>query len=244
MGSGHRIIGFPLLACLACALLANFVLSQSKLNIMPAWENVPPPPSSISAAAAFLGDKELAYRTTSLSIQQFGSLTGQYKALKDYNYDNLGKWFWMTHDLNERSEYIPFLAGYYFGATQNAQQLYPVIEYLRMVGKDPYAEKWRWLGQAVFLARHRLNDNKLALELADELAATYKPGMPAWPLQMKAIIASDIGEKELAYGMMVEILKNDADKMDPVEANFMLDYICNKILSPVQKKQDALCHGQ
>ena len=61
---------------------------------------------------------------------------------------------------------------------------------------------------------------------------------------MKAIIASDMGEKEMAYDMMVEMLRTESDKMHPNEVNFMLDYICNKILSPVQKGRDALCQGQ
>lgn len=139
---------------------------------------------------------------------------------------------------------MPFLAAYYFSGTQNPEQLYPVVDYLRVVGKYPEADKWRWLGQAVILAKHKLKNQPLALELAQELAATYRPGMPAWPKQMPAIVASDMGDKELAYSLMVEILKSSADTMHPNEVNFMVDYICNTILSPVQKAGDALCKGQ
>ncbi len=227
----------------AVAFSAQLALWTYSSREHPNWANVPEPPSSVAVAAAFLGDREVGYRTSVLALQAFGNETGRDHALKDYNYDNVGKWLMMTDQLNSESEYAPWLAGYYFGSTQNPEQLYPVIEYLRKVGKYPEKDKWRWLGQAVFLAKHKLKNDKLALELADELAETYRPGMPAWPLQMKAIVASEMGEKDMAYGMIVEMLKNDTVGMDPTEVNFMVDYLCNTILSPVQKKQDELCKG-
>ncbi len=233
-----------LVVVFCCALLANISMSHYTKDMKSRWGNVPRPPSALGITSAFLGDKELAFRSSSIVLQSFGNETGQVQALKDYNYKHLGLWFDMEDQLNHRSDYIPFLAAYYFGATQTPSELGPVIEYLRRVGKNPEGEKWRWLGQAVFLARHRMKDNKLALQLAEEMADTYRPGMPAWPLQMKAIIASDIGDKELAYSMMVEMLRTESGSMHPNEVKFMLDYICNTILSPVQKGRDALCKGQ
>lgn len=237
-------LGFGLILFFLAMLTANiglWIYSHAKL---PQWANVPPAPSALSVQSAFLGDRELAYRASVITLQNFGNLTGEVKALKDYNYDHLGQWFNLSDQLNKISDYTPFLAGYYFGASQNVEQLYPVIAYLRKVGKYPEADKWRWLGQAVFLAKHRLKNDQLALELADELAATYKPGMPAWPLQMRAILASQMGDKDMAHGMMLEILKSSSDKMDPVEVNFMVDYICNTINTPAEKAKDPLCEGK
>ncbi|HNQ92110.1 MAG TPA: hypothetical protein PKI93_04190 [Alphaproteobacteria bacterium] len=235
---------FPLTVFFTLALAANVLLWNSSSKMQPRWANVPPPPTAAGLSASFLGDREMAYRTSAVALQSFGNGMTEVQALKDYNYDYLRKWFFLADKLNHKSDYVPFLAAYYFGATQNPQQLYPVIDYLRTVGKYPEKNKWWWLGQAVYLARHKLNDQKFALQLAEELAGTYHLGMPAWPLQMKAIIASDIGDKELAYGMMVEMLKSGADTMPPQEINFMLDYICNHILTPVQKGKDALCQGR
>lgn len=228
----------------ALILLANLLFWTHSSHMQPKWANVPPAPSATGITASFLGDKEMAYRSSAIALQGFGNTIGQEQALKDFHYDDLGKWFFLSDQLNKRSDYVPFLAAYYFGATQNPKQLYPVIRYLRTVGKYPEGDKWRWLGQAVFLARHRLKDQKFALQLAEELADTYRPGMPAWPLQMKAIIASDIGDKDLAYGMMIEMIKSEGDQMDPIEVNFMVNYICNTILTPVQKAQNALCQKE
>ena len=210
---------------------------------LPQWANVPPAPSTVSATVAFLGDKEMAYRSISIILQSFGNNTGQIQALKDYNYPNLGTWFDLADKLNKQSNYVPFLAAYYFGGSQDPSKLMPVINYLRRVGTYPYEDKWRYLGQAVFLAKHKMKDTQLALELADELAKTYKSGMPAWPLQMKAIIASEMGEKEMAYNLMVDAITNKNEGMDPVEIKYMIDQVCNHILTPIERAKNPLCEN-
>jgi hypothetical protein len=224
-------------------ILLNLAVWSQTSRKLPEWANVPVAPSITTATATFLGDKELAYRSLALTLQSFGNLTGRVKALQDYNYDNLATWFWLSDGLNSKSNYVPFLASYYFSGSQDPSKLRPLIEYLRHVGKQPEPEKWRHLGQAVYLANHKLKDTQLALELADELALTYKPntGMPAWPLQMKAIIASGIGEKEMAYNLLVDVIKNKKSDLDPAEINYMLDQICNNILTAEQKIKDPLC---
>lgn len=229
---------------LAGTILLNLGVWFNSSPRLPEWANVPPAPSVVGATASFLGDAELAYRSLALTLQSFGNDTGQVQALKDYNYENLGTWFDVTDHLNPHSDYVPFLAGYYFGGSQDPSKLMPVIQYLRRVGTYPEADKWRYLGQAVFLAYHKMKKPELALELADELAKTYKPGMPAWPLQMKAILASKMGEKEMAYNMMLDAIQNKKEGLDPIEINYMVDQICNHILTPEQRKTNPLCENQ
>lgn len=214
--------------------------TQKRLAV---WANVPPAPSTISTTIAFLGDKEMAYRSLALTLQSFGNDTGQVQALKNYNYKNLGTWFDLTDSLNPHSNYVPFLAGYYFGGSQDPSQLMPVITYLRRVGAYPEPDKWRYLGQATFLAYYKMKEDNLALELADELAKTYRAGMPAWPLQMKAILASKMGEREMAYNLMLDAIQNKKEGVDPIEINYMVDQICNHILTPEKRKINPLCEN-
>lgn len=223
------------------ALLLNLAVWFNSSPRLPEWANVPIAPSTVGTTAVFLGDTELAYRSMALTIQSFGNDTGQIQALKDYNYENLGTWFDLADHLNPLSDYVPFLAAYYFGGSQDPTKLMPVINYLQRVGKYPEPEKWRYLGQAVFLANHKMKDTALAMQLADELAKTYKPGMPAWPLQMKSILAEKMGEKEMAYNMMLDALQNQKEGLDPVEVNYMVDQICFHILTPEQNKANPLC---
>jgi hypothetical protein len=96
----------------------------------------------------------------------------------------------------------------------------------------------------VFLARHKMKNMPLAMELSKELAATYKPGMPGWVAQMPAIVASGMGEQEMAYNMMLDTLQTKGAGMDSAEINYMIDEICNHILTPAQKVTDKLCSGK
>lgn len=229
---------------LGIILILNVAVWYSSSSRLPRWANVPPAPSEVGATASFLGDEELAYRSIAITLQSFGNATGQVMALKDYHYKNLGTWFDLGDSLNQKSNYVPFLAGYYFAGNQDPSKLMPVINYLRRVGAYSDEDKWRYLGQAVYLARHKMKNMPLAMELAKELAATYKTGMPAWVIQMPAIVASGMGEQEMAYNLMLDTLQNKSAGMDPAEINYMLDEICNRILTPQQKQSNKMCVGQ
>lgn len=224
-------------------LLINCAVWVYSSPLLPKWDNVPLAPSKIGATVAFLGDKEMAYRSLAITMQSFGNDTGQVMALKDYNYKNLGTWFDLGDQLNPHSDYVPFLAAYYFAGSQDPSKLMPVITYLRRVGTYSEPDKWRYLGQAVFLARHKMKNMPLALELADELAKSYKYklGMPLWPLQMRAIIASDMGEKEMAYNLMLDTLQTKGKDVDPSETSYMVNKICNDLLVGEARAKNPLC---
>lgn len=213
--------------------------------IEPQWLNVPDAPSEELITMTFLGDSEMAYRAMGLVLQNMGDLDGRVTPIKDYNFYHLENWFFLLDKLNSTSNFIPYLAAFYFGATQNPAQLDQVIPYLQQASKaDAGYEKWRWLVQAMFLARHRQNDMAKALALAEELAARNDPDTPIWTKQMQAFIRADMGEKEAAYGIIVSMLKEAVktpEKFDPAEIFFMKDYICNRLLEDADRAAHPLC---
>lgn len=226
--------------CIA-AFIAHAAFSIHNRGIKSAWANVPPVPAGNTASMLALGDKELAYRMIGITLQNLGDSGGDVTPLKDYDYDRLGQWFYLEDKLDPHSNFVPLLAAYYYGSTQNPAQLDPVIDYLKMVGMRPEGQKWRWLAQAVYLARFRQHDFKKARGLADTLAASYRPGMPSWTLQMPAFIATDEGDKKAAYDIMISILKDSSDKLNPNEVNFMVWYICSQILDKTEASANPLC---
>ncbi len=231
---------FLLLFAANCAAWWHMRYMQSE------WANVPPPPSVHSAAMGALGDRQFAYRTGALMLQNFGDTGGRSTRLDHYDFDKLGAWFRMEDGLDPTSSYIPYLASFYYGATQNGAQLRPVVDYLASVGRraeDDHSgiPQWRWMGQAVYLARFRLNDLPLALTLANELAAMDRPGMPAWTKQMPAFVMNAQGDKAAAYALMMSILKDDSRKMQKAEVNFMIWYICKRLLDDKQAAADPVC---
>lgn len=205
------------------------------------WANVPPPPGEAGASLMTLGDPQLAYRMTGLMLQNFGDTGGRTTPLQDYNYEHLGLWFYRADQLDPISNHVPLLAAYYFGATQDPSMLGPVIDYLAHVGRRGADQKWRWLGQAIHLARFRMEDTDLALELAHELAGLDEPDMPGWARQMPVFILNAQGDRESAYDFMVGVLREEAENMHPNEVNFMAWYICEQLLTEDEAAVNPIC---
>lgn len=226
-------------------LLANFAFWVHARKIQLPWENVPPPPRVETAALSGLGDSEISYRMTGYMLQNLGNVGGRFEALKNYDYDRLGQWFFVAQSLDDRASYVPFMAAYYFGSIQEdeAGKLDPVIDYLVAEGQKPYPQKWRWLAQAVYLARFKQHDMDKALKLAN-LLANLKTDTAPWARQMPAFIHMQMGDKQAAYEVMIRMLASEHDSLDPNEVNAMRDYICTRTLTKGEAAKNPLCQPE
>lgn len=223
------------------ALVANIAFWTSSKKLLPTWGNVPPVPSKASVSSSALGDDEIAYRLVGYFLQNSGNVGGHYEALKDYDYAELRKWFALSEQLDVRSNYVPFLAAYYYGALEDpAQKLDDVIDYLAEHGQQPYPQKWRWLAHAVYLSKYKQNNAPKALEYAKTLSA-LKTDVAPWGRQMVAFVQLDMGNKEAAYEFMVRLLASEKDKVHPNEVNEMVRFICTRALEPAQALKNPLC---
>ena len=232
------LICFGFLAAYACVFNAS---STMKVK----WANVPPPPSRAAAVISALGDRQYAFRTGALMLQNFGDVGWDTTPLKDYDYDKVGQWLRLQDQLDPLSSHTPYIAAYYFGGSQDPSKIRPVIDYLAMVGRRPgkgaVLPNWRWMVQAVYLARFKYGDMQLALNLANELAAMYRPGMPAWVREMPAYVMNAKGDKASAYALMMSNLKSNASTMQPQEVTSTMHYICQVLLSPAEAKDNPMC---
>ena len=212
-----------LIAVLVALALQVAFWSQTR-HLRAGWEGVPPAPSRAVARALALGDNQFLYRTATYTLQNMGDEGGRVTPLTDYDYVRLGRWFALLDGLDPESDYLPVLAGYYFGATQKTGDVRVVVDYLaRLAARDP-GRNWRWYVHAVFLARHRIGDMELALSLAERLAAIEAPGLPVWTRQMPAFVLADLGENEAARAIIEAILLTDPN-LAPAEINFMQDFL-------------------
>ena len=215
---------------LAGALLLNILFWRGSSDLYAKWEGVPPVPSREGAVMMALGDPEFAYRLGAITLQNLGDSGGRVTPIKDYSYNMLGGWFWLLHSLDPASDHVPMLAAYYFGATRVPSDVAVVVDYLSKIGVNPVGSKWRWLVHAVFLARHRLSDPDLALDLAYKLSKMQPVGdtLPAWARQMPALILEDKGDREDARRLLKELLLS-AQAFHPNEINFMVNYLVDTL---------------
>jgi hypothetical protein len=208
------------------------------------WMNVPTAPNIKTMNIVSLGDNQFAYRQIGVMLQNLGNAGGRSETLDKYDFKKLKDWFFLSSALDPKSVFIPYMAAYYFGAVNNPEKLRDVIEYLRVVGTDDQPRSWRWMAQAVHLARYGVRDMDLAVALAQELAASKDKTLPVWARQMPAFVLTAKGEKEAAYTVLINLLKSEAETLPPEEVNATRDYICTRILDPAQSKAHPLCQTQ
>ena len=193
---------------------------------------VPQVPSEVAVNALSLGDKQFYFRYLGFIIQNAGDSWGRFTALRDYDYQELAQWFALLDQLDPVSNYIPSLAGYYYSHTQNRQDTIYVVRYLvKHAMRDP-KRKWWWLAQAVYIANHLLEDKALALEIAYQLANLPQTViMPLWARQMPAFIHEQLGQKQAATKIIVDLLLN-LPKLSQGEYNFMEHFIVERMEDP------------
>lgn len=211
-------------------MVGNILFWSQSRYVQSVWPNVPPVPKADRAGMLSLGDNQIMYRAYAMMLQNLGSTGGRKISFKDYDFEHLKEWFLLEDSLDPVSDAIPMLAAYYYGAVNNNEKLNYVLDYLSIVGQRPEGEKFRWLGHAVYLARHQQQDNEKALELAYKLAANKDPNLSDWAKQMPAFVLQAQGETELAYHVMLNILVSEIDTLHPNEIFYMKDYICNTLL--------------
>jgi hypothetical protein len=219
----------------------NIGLWTQTNTLRPSWGNVPPAMSERSASIMALGDREFAYRMLGLTIQNIGNTAGTTTPLKDYDYNALKNWFFLEDKLDPASDFMPNLAAYYFGFSQNNQQLTPVIDYLRVAGQRPEKDKWRWLAYAVYLARFKQGDLTTALDIANILANEKRDDIPLWARSMPAFVMSANGNKQAAYAVLMSVLSSSGKNLKPDEIFFIQNSVCTKLLTPDQAAKNKLC---
>lgn len=187
-------------ACLFLFLALTLLLWVFSNRLQAGWAGVPPVPTRQGAAMMMLGDEQFSFRFGALTLQNLGDGGGRVTPIKDYDFNKLGKWFWLLNALDPASEHVPLITAFYFGGAPDPQQIKVVVDYLAYVGQNPAGEKWRWLAHAAYLALHKMKDPGLALDLAYKLSK-MKPlsgDLPGWARQMPAFILKKQGQTESA----------------------------------------------
>lgn len=210
----------------AFALQALFWLNTRALR--PDFGLVPPVPTSEAIQALAFGDGQFLYRALGLRIQNTGDDGGRFTPLDRYDYGRLEGWFMALDGLDPVSDFVPVVAGYYFSNTPKRPDIVHVVNYLRHYARHDPARSWRWLAHAVYLARHRMKDQRLALEVARELTALDVPDMPSWARQMQVFILADLGENEAARALMLRILDTDPN-LSKEERAFISDVVRRRL---------------
>jgi hypothetical protein len=212
----------------------QFIFWFNTKEIYPDMTIIDNPPGPKAVKALSFGDEQFYYRYMALDLQNAGDGYGRFTPLKDYNYEILYRWLFLLDELDYQNNFTPAIASYYFAATQYKPDVIYIVNYLEQHYDRLPDQKWWWLGQAVYLANHKLDNNELALRLAYKLANSPSANMPMWAKQMPAFIHEQMGEDEEAFAIMIDIMKNQKS-YSQYELNFMAYFLNDRLKKFVEK---------
>ncbi len=211
-----------------------FLISQ---RIKPDFTITPLPPSRIEMDIASLGDEQFAYRMYGQLLQNAGDTFGETVPLKDYDFNKLEQWFYAVDALSSKSEYIPSIAAFYYGQSQNTEDCRYIIKYLiDHADKNPVGQ-WRWYMEAIYLGSYRMKDYEIVKPLAEKIISLNNKDVPLWAKTLVPFMIQRQGDVCSAYEMLIKINEKELQEIanDNVlsakggEYNFLLKLISEKI---------------
>ena len=190
-------------------------------NIKPDFTITPNPPSQTEKAFLSFGDNQLLYRIYAFQLQNAGDTFGETIPLKDYDYEKLEKWFYSLEELDEISDYVPSIAGFYYAQSQNPKDVIYVINYLKDHADKNPVKNWRWYSDAAYLANTKLHNHKLAVNLAQNILNINDKSIPAWARFMAIFLS----EKTDDYCKTIQLIAQIPD-------SYIKDITEDKIFGP------------
>ena len=203
------IRNYGLLLVFASLQLAYWDYTRDKL---PDLGIVPDVPGQVAVKALSFGDEEFYFRMLAYDIQNAGDTFGRFTELYKYDFKKLYAWFMLLDTLDKESDYMPFIASYYFSQTQHIADDRYVVNYLYEHSKDRPDKNYWWLGQAVYIAQHKLGDKDLALKVSTPLEQSTTA--PFWARQLPAFVRESRGEMDAAGKIMQHVIDNSKNIPD------------------------------
>ena len=131
-----------IIVCFVTLVLMQLGFWYQTKRIMPDMTILPEVPGEETVQAIALGDVQSLFRFYALRIQNAGDTFGRTTALKAYDYNKLNHWFDILDSMDDRSDYTPSLASYYFGKTPKTEDLQYIVDYLVEHAKGREETKW------------------------------------------------------------------------------------------------------
>lgn len=179
-----------------------------------------PLPSSVLRAAS-LGEPIALAQWLTLYLQAFDNQPGISIPFLELDYQRAMVWLEVILDLDPVGQYPLLMASQLYGQVPDPVKQRQMCDFVfRQFGRDP-DRRWRWLAHCAIMAKHRLNDTRLALTYADAIAK-YARHASNWARQMRIFILEDLGEREAATVLLGGLLAS-GEITDPKEIHFLTE---------------------
>ena len=165
------------------------------------------PPSATTLRALSLGEPALAARLMMLWLQAYDYQPGVSLSLRSLDYAAVEAWLSRMLELDPRFQYPLLAAARLYGEVDDPARQRRMLRFIARSFRDDPVRRWPWMAHGVVIAKHRLHDLPLALELAAALARADDQGaIPHWAKQMRIFVLEDMGELQSAKVLLGGLL--------------------------------------
>lgn len=209
------------LALLAAALASQLALKALEPRPTATAADLSRAPPIAALRLASLGEPIAAANLLSLYLQAFDTQPGISIPFKDLDYDRVEDWLIRILELDPAGQYPLLMASQVYSQVPDENKQRQMLDLVyRQFLLDPN-RRWRWLGHAAIMAKHRLHDLGLALRYARAINQhATSADIPHWAKQMHIFVLEDMGEHETAKILLGGLLASGAIT-DAHEARFL-----------------------
>ena len=168
-----------------------------------------------------MGSEQLMSYLIALRLQLHDNQAGRHIRYDFIDYDLLIAWLGRIQQINPASEYPMLLASRVYSQTPDKNQMRKILGYINdsfLINPQLF---WRNQAEATVIAKHRLGDLELALDMAEKLFRL--PGsvdIPHWARDMHFLLLADLNEFQTTIIIIQSLLQGDTVK-DPDEIRFL-----------------------
>lgn len=203
-------------------------------TIKPTFIITPFPPTSTEIEAMSFGDKQLLFRMLVFKLQNAGDAIGQYHNFNEYDYKKLRTWFETLDKIDEHSEYIPYMAAYYYSIVKNVEKTSIIAEYVtNYASRDPQ-KHWRILTTALYIYKTQIPNSEKEIYAIGELLSQQK--IPMWAKALAAFFLKETGDICASYELISRVTADeDISSPDNVQDKFLIATL-NANIEKLQKQ--------
>ncbi len=206
---------------LTVAMTAQIIWHMHRPDPIAHFHRLTPPPVQSVLEMMSLGDPVAMSKILMLWLQAHDNQPGISVPFRQLDYSMLIHWLEAILKLDPRAHYPLLAASRVYGEVPDAEKQRQILAFVaREFQKDP-DHRWPWMAHAVYIARHKLKDEQLALKYARLLADKARgENVPGWAKQMHIFLLEDMGEIESAKILLGALLESGQIE-DPNEQAFL-----------------------
>jgi hypothetical protein len=171
--------------------------------------------------ALAMGSEQLFGYLLALRLQLHDNQAGRHFRYQLIDYDLLVDWLDQISEVSEGTEYPMLLASRVYTSTSDHAQLRRILEFIERRFDDDPQLHWRRLAEASVIAKHKLGDLDMALDMARKLARQpASVEMPPWARDFEFLLLSELNEVESAIAI-IEAMLQSGSVQDPDELHFL-----------------------